>query len=176
MFHAYGLFWQRDEINWNPGKGVRPHSPEGRRLLGRRNANSQKLRCADFWDQKGIYILHGHFGAYYVGLTFQGDMTLGRRLLQHCENDHWDNWDRFSWFGFRQVLKQRDEHGLQVLKGMPALSSLQVSSIITDTEALLHRALGPAGCSNWKNFAHAEEWLQVRRDEASTYLSRVAMR
>jgi hypothetical protein len=33
------------------------------------------------------------------------------------------NWDRFSWFGFRRVLKGKDDDGLQKLGKMPTAKS-----------------------------------------------------
>lgn len=173
IIHSYGLFWLREEVEWTPGKGVKRNGGNGFRLLGRIGMNRGSVRCADFRDQKGIYILHGSYGAYYVGLTFAGKMTLGARLLQHCNDDHWDSWDRFSWFGFRKVLQATDEHGLQQLKAMPALNSLQVPSIIRDSEAMLQRALGPAGNSNFTNFASAEEWTQVKREEREALFAKL---
>src|ERR1043166_3287038 len=95
----YGLFWRRDEVDWNPGKGAKGAF----RLLGRRGKRHPAIRLADFRRQKGIYILYGNHGPHYVGLTKR--MGLGRRLMDHLSDRHSKKWDRFSWFGFNMVLK-----------------------------------------------------------------------
>jgi hypothetical protein len=74
---SFGLFWRRDEVDWNPGKGVKG----GFRLLGRSGENLPGLRVANFREQLGIYILYGNHGPYYVGLTKKGE--LGGRLKNH---------------------------------------------------------------------------------------------
>jgi hypothetical protein len=89
----FGLFWRADEIDWAPGKG----SKGVFRLLGRRGINNPGLRLADFRYQKGIYILYGNHGPYYVGLTKR--RGLGQRLKEHLADQHAGQWDRFSWFG-----------------------------------------------------------------------------
>lgn len=174
IIHAYGLFWQRDEVDWTPGNGVRRSSDGGYRLLGRIGANKGTIRAADFRDQKGIYILHDHYGTCYVGLTYQGDHTIGKRLLEHHKNKREREWDRFSWFGFRQVRKMCDSEGLHPLRAMAALSSIQAPSLIRDAEAMLQRALGPRGNKNLTKFANAEEWSQVHREEIVTTLNKLA--
>lgn len=71
---------------------------------GRRGAGST-LRVADFRTQTGIYILYGDYGPYYVGLT---RTSMGKRLKDHLTDKHDGKWQRFSWFGFANVLQQRD--------------------------------------------------------------------
>ena len=63
--HAFGLFWQTDEIDWFPGRGKR----DAFRLLGRQGKYASKLRIADFREQRGMYILYGNYGPHYAGLT-----------------------------------------------------------------------------------------------------------
>src|SRR5882672_2813334 len=89
FIHAYGLFWDADEVSWFPGPG------HGRnlRLLGRIGAVGPNLRVCDFLPQRGIYILYDDYGPYYVGLTRQ--TALGTRLKQHRVDKHEHSWDRF---------------------------------------------------------------------------------
>lgn len=94
LIKAYGLFWREDEVDWSPGQG-KPF-----RLLGRKGSNLPGLRVADFRYQKGLYVLYGDYGPYYVGLTYT---SLGDRLKDHRHDDHGGRWTRFSWFGFRKV-------------------------------------------------------------------------
>lgn len=99
LVQEYGLFWQRDEVNWWPGSGKKGNF----RLLGRIGKHRPNLMVADFRFQQGVYVLYGNHGAHYVGLA-EAERGLGERLKDHLSDDHHDAWDRFSWFGFRPVL------------------------------------------------------------------------
>jgi hypothetical protein len=77
LIKAYGLFWSKDEVNWDPGKGNRGQF----KLLGHRGKNRPGVRVADFRRQSGLYILYGNYGPHYVGLT-RAD-RLGTRLKEH---------------------------------------------------------------------------------------------
>jgi hypothetical protein len=133
---CFGLFWRRDEVDWTPGSGAK----DGFRLLGRSGKIHPGLRVADFWEQLGIYILYGNHGPYYVGLTKKGE--LGGRLKDHTKDEHKDEWDRFSWFGFRKVLTGTDDDGLCNLANMAQTQFGNPISDIKDIEALLVRAMG----------------------------------
>jgi hypothetical protein len=162
--HAFGLFWKVDEINWSPGKGKRGEF----RLLGRRGKNAGNLRMCDFRGQRGIYILYGNYGPHYAGLTRK--QTLGKRLNDHRHDEHRGKWDRFSWFGFRQVLKATDDQGLQRLKTkMPLHKSIDPHTTIKEMEALLVKAMALRNRADSK-FVAADEWHQVRLVERDKYL------
>jgi hypothetical protein len=163
---SYGLFWQRDEVEWSPGSG----KSGAFRLLGRQGAIYPKLRVADFRYQRGIYILYGNYGSYYVGLSDK--QGLGKRLKDHLNDHHNGYWDRFSWFGFNRVLKSKDQQGLCKLKENTGLQFGSSSTIIRDVEALLIRAIGGYNISKTK-FSSADEWIQVKRDEVEKYLNRI---
>ncbi len=136
LIQAYGLFWRVDEVDWEPGSGNK-----GRfRLLGRRGHNLPGLQVADFRDQHGLYVLYGNYGPHYVGLTRK--QGIGRRLKDHLRDDHAQEWDRFSWFGFRRVLKGKDELGLHTLAEMATTAVGKNDDVIGDVETLLIRALG----------------------------------
>jgi hypothetical protein len=162
---SYGLFWSREEVNWHPGKGA----IGAFRLLGRRGKNRGKLRLADFLGQVGIYILYGNYGPYYVGLTIE--KGFGSRLKDHCSNKHADNWDRFSWFGFRKVNLGKDEHGLCKLGEMAEIANANPAETIRDAEALLIRAMGLWNINQTK-FTAAEEWQQIKSHEVSKYMEK----
>ena len=162
----FGLFWRSDEVNWNPGKGIRRQF----RLLGRQGKNRPGLRLADFRRQQGIYILYGNFGPRYVGLTKK--QGLGKRLMDHRSDEHAGQWDRFSWFGFCSILKRTDADGLCCLRSMANVAIGRPDAVITDVEALLIRAMGLRNI-NQNNFSTAKEWTQVKLFEAEDFLARV---
>ncbi|HZK81453.1 MAG TPA: hypothetical protein VFC46_10310 [Humisphaera sp.] len=163
----FGLFWRADEVNWNPGKGKRGSF----RLLGRQGVNFPGLQLADFRHQQGIYILYGNHEPHYVGLTKK--QGLGKRLMDYLFDEHTDRWDRFSWFGFCAGLKGRDGEGLHYLRSMAKAAAGQPDAVITDVEALLIRAMGLRNI-NQSNFYEAEEWKQIKLDEAEKFLSKVS--
>lgn len=169
LIKAYGLFWQVDEVDWSPGKG----NKDAFRLLGRIGSNYPGVRVCDFRTQRGIYILYGNYGPYYVGLTRK--QAIGKRLKDHLFDIHAGQWDRFSWFGFRSVLQRRESDGTQELKKLGALAVGSTDKAIGDIEALLIKAMGLSNKQDM-SFAAAEQWTQVRRDQVSGYLSKVAAR
>jgi hypothetical protein len=165
--HAFGLFWKIDEINWFPGKGKR----KAFRLLGRQGKNLGKLKMADFRGQRGIYILYGNYGPYYAGLTRR--QTLGKRLQDHLKDEHEGLWDRFCWFGYNQVLKAVDNHGLHLLKKkMPKQKWIEPHTAIKEMEALLIKAMALRNRADSK-FVVAEEWYQVKMIEADKFLTKL---
>lgn len=70
LIRAYGLFWRRDEVPWNPGPGgagageVKPFS-----ILGHVGEVRPRLKVIDVRPMHGVYVLHNDYGAYYVGLA-----------------------------------------------------------------------------------------------------------
>ena len=164
LIYSYGFFCRRDEVACIPGTG------KTFRMLGRWGKNAG-LWMADFREQKGIYILYGNHGASYVGLTRN---KLGNRLKDHTWDEHCDEWDRFSWFGFCKVLGKTDENGFRKLADMAKVAIGKPSEVITDVEALLIRAMGLSNIRHMK-FASkgAHEWEQVKKDEVEKYLDKV---
>jgi hypothetical protein len=169
FIRSYGLFWQRDEVNWSPGRGVR----DGYRLLRRVGENRGRLRVCDFRDQRGIYVLYDDYGPCYVGLARR--RPIGGRLRSHTRDALAEHWDRFSWFGFRSVLKQRDADGLCNLGRIPSKLVTDSDKTIGDVEALLILALGTVGIGNSQEmrFARADRWHQIRDHEVDKYLERL---
>jgi hypothetical protein len=139
-------------------------------MLGRWGKNVG-LWIADFRDQQGIYILYGNHGASYVGLTRN---KLGNRLKDHTWDEHCDDWDRFSWFGFRRVLNKRDEIGLHMLAEMASAAIGNPSEVITDVEALLIRAMGLTNIRHM-NFASkgVHEWKQIKISEVDKFMDKL---
>jgi hypothetical protein len=159
---CFGLFWRKDEVEWSPGAG-KPF-----RLLGRRGANRGSIRITDFREQTGIYILYGNHGAYYVGLTH----SIGNRLRDHVYDQHWNQWERFSWFGFRKVQAGRDANGFRRLGPMATITLAHPDKVIRDVEALLIRAMGLRNI-NQMGFTEGKQWEQIKIDEIEKYLDRL---
>ncbi|MDQ3673252.1 MAG: GIY-YIG nuclease family protein [Gemmatimonadota bacterium] len=169
FIRCYGLFWDRHAVAWNPGKGGGAF-----RLLGRDGKYRPGLRVCDFRDQLGIYVLYDDYGAHYVGLTRK--QPLGNRLRQHLTDRHGDSWDRFSWFGFRRVLKHVNGAGVNSLGASPKQLLTDTADTIGDIEALLIQALGTQRRGNWQEmtFAAARHWDQLTPSDSDIYLGRVA--
>ena len=92
---AYGLQWERNKVNWNPGQGRRRAGLLGKNL----DAGGEPV---DFSEQSGVYILYHRMVPMYVGKT-EKDHLFGRLLDHHDGDRRGARWDTFSWFGFREV-------------------------------------------------------------------------
>lgn len=169
FIRSYGMFWDRDEVDWSPGSG----NARQFRLLGRVGTRSPRLQICDFRSQRGIYVLYDVHGACYVGLARAQD--IGNRLRAHTRGHLSGEWDRFSWFGFRRVLTSQKPDGTRRLGTVPDRLLTNSDATIGDIEALLIQALGTYRVGNLQQmrFASAERWQQVREDEVSHYLSRI---
>ena len=96
---------------------------------------------------------------------------MGSRLKDHCSNQHGDNWDRFSWFGFRKVQLGKDEHGLCKLGEIAEIATANPAETIRDAEALLIRAMGLWNINQTK-FTAADQWQQVKSHEVAKYMAK----
>jgi len=161
----YGLFWRADEVDWFPGRGRKGAF----RLLGRQGLNRPNIRLADFRHQQGIYILYSDYGPYYTGLTTE--QGLGKRLRDHLKDDHQEQWDRFSWFGFQRVLQRTDKDGIHNLAELASMQVGEPKTVIRDVEALLIRAMGLRNIAQTQ-FSEAEEWIQVQLDEMEKLMAK----
>ncbi len=160
LIRSYGLFWERDEVNWFPGQG------RTFVVAGRMNKNLPGLRLADFRDQRGIYVLYSDYGPYYVGLTIESG--IGSRLRDHCKNGHANGWRRFSWFGFCDVAPASSKNLYDELRPYKRHAKVDTDTVIEDIEALMIRTMGPTN-QNEMNFHDAECWTQVPDDELEAY-------
>lgn len=164
LIREYGLFWERDEVKWRPGRGT------AFELLGRRGLNKGTIQVADFQQQSGLYVLYGNYGPHYVGLTEHG---LGYRLRDHIADKHKGSWNRFSWFGFNRVLKSHDERGIKYMASDKGRSVGTTHNVIREMEALLIKALGlPSNLAATK-FPGGCEWRQVKIKERNRLVERV---
>jgi hypothetical protein len=127
---------------------------------------------ADFQKQSGLYILYNNYGAYYVGVVWAD--RLGNRLRDHLEDGHRGNWDRFSWFGFRRVLRKPDRGGLSSLgpsvRHAPSMPGVSSGAAIGDIEALLIKAFGLRSNKKQSAFRGRQEWKQMSKDQADEFI------
>ena len=174
LVHAYGLFWRRDDVPWNPGSGpssqdaVNPFS-----ILGRVGEISPKLRVINVRPMHGVYVLHNTYGPHYVGLA-KGEGGLGSRLKAHTADKHKNHWQSFSWFAFDKVLRHVEPTGLTRTKRMPLTKAVKPNQLIEDVEALLIMLLGTKqhGNANFPAMNTADKWDQVRFEDWNKYLDR----
>ncbi len=148
LIRSLGQFWRRDNVFWgrqrNPG-----------RLLGILETERRGDET-DFWDQRGIYVLHANYRLVYVGQT--GNQGLGPRLRQHLSDDLAGRWDAFSWFGIRYVKANGQ------LSAMPSLRNLTIRKILDHVEAIvIHSAEPPMNSQGGRFGDDVERYLQ-RRD------------
>lgn len=169
LFKSYGLFWERNEIDWTPGSGRR-----NLHLYGRHCQNLPGLRVAGFRKQVGIYILYDDWGPYYVGLA--RTTGLGERLKDHVFDSHSGKWSRFSWFGFRSVARGksgRNSQGVCELGVLPRKLIGSADSAIGDGEAMLIRLLHTNGNTNSPKLSEGDRWEQVQYHELDYYLDKI---
>ena len=165
LIGAYGLHWQRGEVDWHPGPG------RTWQVLGRRGTNAPGLRICDFRYAAGVYVLEKRGRPVYAGLA-RSDQGVGARLLRHTD-DGTKNWTRFSWFSFDDVwLDERRKTYAPHLKGWARvdprdeLNRTQMHHIVGELEALLVNLIFDGRLvSNIQRpqFAVAREWSQVTR-------------
>ncbi|MDD5037187.1 MAG: HTH domain-containing protein [Methylococcaceae bacterium] len=122
VIRCLGMYWQRDLVVWR-------NDP---RVYGKQQALSKPV---DFGGQRGIYILYDHHTVVYVGRSV--DRPLGKRLYEHTIDRLGSRWNRFSWFGLRDVTDEGKlvEAEVQIQVALP--------SLIATLEALLIEALEP---------------------------------
>ena len=125
---AYGLYWERDKVNWNPGRGRQRGG-----MLGRAGDGTNPV---DFSNQAGIYVLYNGMTPVYVGRTNADNNALMTRLVSHHSDDRKGaRWDKFSWFGFRPV----SDDGQLVTTD----TSVSTDLLITFLEAVMIEAFLP---------------------------------
>ena len=115
---AFGLFWERDKVQWDSGQ-----------ILGRQAPSS---RTVNFAEQQGVYLLLKGRYVVYVGRTTD---SLYSRLKSHIGGSRGPRWDGFSWFGLRDV----DEDG----KLITLDSELSIEDVIIAMESVLIEVLEP---------------------------------
>ena len=123
---AYGLYWERNKVYWDPGQGkTRQYKLPGCAF------DSDEI--IDFGDQWGIYLLYDGSTVVYVGRTMN---SLFDRLSSHNTGSRRNSrWDRFSWFGFRAV---NENHVLS-----DAQASFTTGMLVTILESVMIEGFMP---------------------------------
>jgi hypothetical protein len=168
LIKAYGLFWRLDETEW-VHEGA---SSRNLRLLGRHGGH-----VSDFWRQWGLYVLYGNYGPYYLGISSE----VGKRVHDHFKGQrHRNKWDRFSWFGFNEVVDATDRNGLSMInvREKPARrksSEVKFANALADIEAVLFRAMSPVGNDATPAFGdpRVQEWKQVKLRDVDRLLKQI---
>lgn len=100
-----GLFWDRDKVCWAQKQGTGPKGLNGIQEDARTKGE------VNFWQQQGVYALYdANYHLVYMGQSVkssQGDSGIGDRLKKHLSDSLAGRWEKFSWFGFRKVLRDR---------------------------------------------------------------------
>jgi hypothetical protein len=143
LVNAFGMYWARTYVLWTP----RP------RILGQQQPGSAPV---DFFDERGVYLLHDGRAVVYVGRTT--DQPLGVRLRQHTIDRLNGRWDRFSWFGVYPVV---ESGGLDTAAAGP----YNLDMLVLTMEALLIEALEPPQNRKRGDDFKAVEFLQVQDPE-----------
>lgn len=95
LIRAFGLLWNPDTVDW----GTRGRGNRGA-LKGRVRRDGRQYRI-DFWEAKGVYVLHADFKTIYVGKADR--QRLGPRLRDHLTDRFAGRWDMFSWFSLSTI-------------------------------------------------------------------------
>lgn len=168
LIGAYGLFWERALVDWNPGPGRQWQ------MLGAVGKNRGTLKICDFRRARGIYMLFNEYGATYVGLA-RGQQGFGQRLqthtlppkkqpkeLRHAPKD----WSRFCWFAFDDVRPCADPYDPWAVLDLNDENSrsITVDSAVRELEALMIAAMG-IKAQNQMRPLNGEQWRQVTKDD-----------
>jgi hypothetical protein len=156
-----GLRWERAEVDWNE-----------QRLYGQQK-KGRHVQIVDFWEQSGIYVLYLNEKVYYVGIA-PGSKAIPPRGLGVRLNDHLkdlpESWDRFSWFGTREISLESNGAFRLGPTRKSSDAAVQVWRTLHDMEALLFLLLHPIGNIKAPHFGEREEkrvqqWAQIKRHE-----------
>ena len=128
LIKCYGEFWNPDLVDW----GKKGSGNKGS-LVGKIKPTNLHI---DFWEGRGIYVLHDNFKAIYVGKAF--GTSLGNRLRDHLSDRLAGRWDMFSWFSTSAVrTTQKDV-------SRPAQRQIKPETIVNTMEALAILIADPA--------------------------------
>lgn len=134
---AFGMYWRRNQVIWE-GSGL---------LTGRQSENSDPV---NFAEQIGVYLLHDRDRVVYVGRALD---ALYSRIFAHTRDRLEGRWDRFSWFGLRNV---QADGSLTV-----AETSWNSATVVETMEALLIECIEPVQNRRRGDRFNAIEYLQV---------------
>jgi len=140
IIKAFGMYWQRDWVEWATKPALMGQQQEG-------------ADAVNFGDQVGVYLLHDGREVIYVGRTTE--KRLATRLSEHTRDRLNGRWDRFSWFGLIGVTDAG-----KLAQGQKA--TISEEDIIVTIEALLIEGLEPRQNRKRGDAFRAVEYLQVQ--------------
>ncbi|TGM85382.1 winged helix-turn-helix domain-containing protein [Leptospira licerasiae] len=135
---AFGMFWNRNKVVWESNS----------KLYGKQNQNSKSV---NFSNQIGVYILYDVSRPIYVGRTT--DQTIGIRLYNHTYDRLSGRWDRFSWFGLKEVNEDGSLSDYNI-------RTVSAEHLIVSLEAILIESLEPGLNRKRGDSFSAVEYLQ----------------
>ena len=125
LIKAYGQLWNPHIIDW----GSRGAGNKGK-LIGE-VLRQKKWHDIDFWEARGIYVLHSDFRAIYVGQILSD--ALGKRIRDHFTDRFAGRWDMFSWFSVAAPRFSRNDvsaPGKRTVAAKTVVDSLEALSIL----------------------------------------------
>jgi len=154
IIKCIGMYWNRNWVHW-------AHNP---RILGKASDGATQV---DFTLQIGIYMLHDRERIIYVGQTNDRAVGtgLGQRLYEHTKGRFASRWDRFSWFGLKEVVDPNDGNtGVTLGEVGENFCGISSKVLISAFEGILIEALEPVqNRKRGENFvAGVTEFVQVR--------------
>lgn len=149
LIKNYGLYWNEHDVFWGRPKNSGT-------LIGNRNGE-KKSNPVDFRDQTGIYVLYADYKIVYVGQAGTKNQKLFKRLKCHKGDHLAGRWNKFSWFGTRQVLKTGN------LRLIPKKSrGIAPKDVLNQIEAVLIHASEPPLNLQGGRWGSIEQYLQTR--------------
>ena len=140
--------------------------------IGRAHDEDDHEGSVNFANQNGIYLLHSGFETVYVGQTTNNRDGLFQRLRIHgSEPGKGPMWDKFSWFGFKQVAAgDQDPRELagNFLNSNDKTVSLQTLIKVVETvviQACLPRLNGQSGQLLGRPFLQVRDPELVKNDQ-----------
>ncbi len=154
LFKNYGLFWRQESVFW--GRGSNKGHLKG--VL----ASARTAEAIDFRNQQGVYVLYDDsFQIVYIGQAGSGEnQRLFSRLKRHRKDALAERWERFSWFGVREVLMSGR------LKAEKMRVAPSIGDVLNHVEAVLIAAAEPTHNRQGGRFGdNVEQYLQFRDQE-----------
>jgi hypothetical protein len=154
LIKSYGLYWNPDIIDWGSvGAG---NSGELTGVIKRK----KKSHEINFWEARGIYVLHADFKSVYVGKAYR--TSIGKRLRDHLSDRFAGRWDMFSWFSISNPrITQADV-------STPGQRQLGPEVITSTLEALAILVSDPALNRKRESLSDAYEALQPKGAKPKT--------
>jgi len=124
-----GSRWKAEDVFWRS-------APKNAHLLGV-PTRAKRSPTVNFAQQSGIYVLYSDSEPIYVG---QANCSLFARLKTHyTRGDFAGRWNRFTWFGFRQVIGGKTP----ALKNPGTDFHVTTNQLLNHLEALLIHTIEP---------------------------------